>query len=477
MRASHSCEICVVGGGPAGAAVARRLAQLGHDVSLIERATFPRDHIGESLPPGILPLLDALGVRERIENGGFLRSREAVVHWSEGTAAPAEPQGEAGFQVDRGRFDSLLLEAAREAGVNILQPARVVNLRRHTDGGWRFEVQAQEGLQSWRAGFLIDAGGKRGLLPGRKRRASPATLALYGYWEHPPDGSGATLVEAGKDAWYWGAPLPDGRFNACVFIDPKACQADAATLEGFYRQSLAQSRLLAPCLERRLLTPVQACNASAYVDEDVVAADFIKVGEAAFGIDPLSSQGVQIALSCALQASIVVHTLCCRPAQREAALTFYRERVRESLSHNRVWAARFYAEQDRFPASGFWRQRAMPPEPLWPSASATAQLPPREETLDWQQPVRLCDWVRLAPVPVLQDDWVVERAALMHPSLVRPVAFLGRCEIVPLLASIGGVQTPAQLLALWQRWLPVSVASEMVQWLWRQRILVPVAAS
>lgn len=476
MTAWQSCEICVVGGGPAGAAVAMRLAQLGHDVCLIEQAAFPRPHIGESLPPGILPLLDALGVRQHIENGGFLRSRDAVVRWSEATAARSEPQGEAGFQVDRGRFDSLLLEAAREVGVRILQPARVMNLQRLAEGGWHFEVQTEQGLAPWHAAFLIDACGKRGLLPGRKRRASPATLALYGYWEHAPDSGGATLVEAGQDVWYWGAPLPDGRFNACVFVDPKACRGGAANLEGFYRQSLAQSRLLASCLESRLLTPVQACNASAYVDEDVVAVDFIKVGEAAFGIDPLSSQGVQVALSCALQASIVVHTLRCRPAQQGAALAFYRERVRESLSRNRIWAARFYAEQDCFPATGFWRQRAAPPVPLWPTSTDAAELPPREDPMDWQQPVCLCEMARLAPVPVLQEDWVVERSALMHPSLSRPVAFLGHCEIVPLLASIGGIQTPAQLLGLWQHWLPASLARDIVQWLWRQRILVPVAA-
>ena len=59
-------EVCVIGGGPAGATIARRLALPGHEVCLLEREIFPRAHIGKSLAPGILALLDFLGIREQI---------------------------------------------------------------------------------------------------------------------------------------------------------------------------------------------------------------------------------------------------------------------------------------------------------------------------------------------------------------------------------------------------------------------------
>ena len=54
-------KICVVGAGPAGSTYAARMAQLGHDVSLVEAARFPRAHLGESLSPGVLPLLERTG--------------------------------------------------------------------------------------------------------------------------------------------------------------------------------------------------------------------------------------------------------------------------------------------------------------------------------------------------------------------------------------------------------------------------------
>ncbi|MEG4521088.1 MULTISPECIES: FAD-dependent oxidoreductase [unclassified Microcoleus] len=75
-------EVCVVGGGPAGSSIARRLALLGHNVCLIEKAAFPRPHIGESLPPSIIQVFELLGVRSLIEAAGFLRSHRARVRWS-----------------------------------------------------------------------------------------------------------------------------------------------------------------------------------------------------------------------------------------------------------------------------------------------------------------------------------------------------------------------------------------------------------
>ena len=74
-------DVTVVGGGPAGAASAIRLAQLGHRVVLVERAERGRPHVGESLPPTVLPLLQTLGVGERIEAARFLRPRGAIVQW------------------------------------------------------------------------------------------------------------------------------------------------------------------------------------------------------------------------------------------------------------------------------------------------------------------------------------------------------------------------------------------------------------
>jgi flavin-dependent dehydrogenase len=132
----------VIGAGPAGATIARRLAALGHDVVLIERAAFPRPHIGESLPPSICPVLDLCGVREQVEAAGFLRPASAIVQWSGPAARHSRFDGAPGFQVDRGRFDHLLLAAARDAGASVRQPARAGRPVATADG-WAVPLEWQ----------------------------------------------------------------------------------------------------------------------------------------------------------------------------------------------------------------------------------------------------------------------------------------------------------------------------------------------
>jgi flavin-dependent dehydrogenase len=81
MSERLNASVCVIGGGPAGSSAARRLSQLGRSVVIIEKQVFPRAHLGESLSPGVLPLLDVLGLRERIEDQGFLRPEHVVLNW------------------------------------------------------------------------------------------------------------------------------------------------------------------------------------------------------------------------------------------------------------------------------------------------------------------------------------------------------------------------------------------------------------
>jgi flavin-dependent dehydrogenase len=122
-------EVCVVGGGPAGSAVARRLALLGHDVCLLERAAFldrrPRLPRPESLSPGLPDLLGLLGLRERVEGAGFLQAGPAFVRWSAGDDPWTRGSAAPGLLVDRGRLDRILWDAAAESGVRALRPARV----------------------------------------------------------------------------------------------------------------------------------------------------------------------------------------------------------------------------------------------------------------------------------------------------------------------------------------------------------------
>src|SRR5215470_7077394 len=138
MRSSEiTADVCIVGGGPAGATTARQLAVLGLDVCLVEQEASPRPRIGASLPSSILPLLDAIGVRDRVEQAGFLRPEHSIVWWSTPEPVVGALPGPPGFHVARDRFDELLVRNAQAAGVRVLRPARAARCQRLATGGWQ----------------------------------------------------------------------------------------------------------------------------------------------------------------------------------------------------------------------------------------------------------------------------------------------------------------------------------------------------
>jgi flavin-dependent dehydrogenase len=276
-------------------------------------------------------LLEALGVQDRVDAAGFLRPNGAHVHWDEERVRIPFDGETRGYQVDRARFDEILLEAACEAGANV---------------EWR---PLPENLNS---AFVADATGRRGLLPGRRRRLGPPLLALYAYWRGVAAGDGATLVEAGRDGWFWGAPLPDGRFNATFFTDPRTISGDPGVA---YDTALRESRLLNPRVkgaERESAT--RACDASCWVELEPAGQRYIKVGEAAFTVDALSSQGVQLAMQSAWQASTVIHASL-SGGDAESLRTEYRSRLTATACSNYRIAAEYYAKLERYGL--FWAER------------------------------------------------------------------------------------------------------------------------
>ncbi len=463
-------DVCVIGGGPAGAALGGRLRQLGHSVVVVERESFPRPHIGESLTSGILPLLDLLNVRTEVESAGFLRPEGAIVRW----VGPPERRlsgGELGFQVDRGRFDQILLRTAEEAGAQVLQPFFASRPQPTGDGGWRITTRAR-GLASEiivESRFVADASGRPGLLAGVKRRSTSKTLALYGYWENVPLEGSETRVDAGEDEWYWGAPLPGGEFNATVFVDAFRCRsgiAAAGSLETFYKSLLAGSDLLAGCLRGSLLGPPRACDATQFYDSAPASANTIKVGEAAFSIDPLSSQGVQTAVGSAIHAATVVHTILQRPEDTSLAIQFYRERQLASVRLHQRAAAEFYEEAMRLRSGAFWKERVLNQD----QPQSMFVLEKRELTPQTQ--IGLAAEVYFQTIPTIQDDFVVPATALFSPALTQPIAFLDGVLIAPLVAMIQNPIAASDVLRMWSQHIPSEQAMTIMRWLWKNGIYV-----
>jgi flavin-dependent dehydrogenase len=467
-------EVCVIGGGPAGTVCAKRLAELGHDVLVVERDPFPRAHVGEALMPAVWPLLDTLGLRDVVETAGFLHPTEARIRWvDERVHRVGLRPGAPGLTVDRGRFDHLLLDAARSAGAAVLQPARAGRPRR-IPAGWEVPL-TDAGLpgrraRRVRARFVVDASGRASASGGRKLLTGVRTLALHATWLGSLRADATSRVEAGRDGWFSGTPLPDGTFRATVFADPELLRRHAvrrAGLARFYRELLGRSALLADVVDARLAGPVSVCDAGSYADPVPVAEDVIKLGEAAFAIDPLSSSGVDAALRTAMAGAVTVHTLLSARGDRAAALAFYRDNQQWAVDRHATWAANHYHEHRIHRDRSFWQRRSRPPArvPTPRRAGDLAELLPHR--------VRLSAHASLVDTPCVVGDQVEVRRGLTHPHLPRPTVRVGGVELAPLLDSLAHPERGclADVVHEWSRRLPADRARAVASWLHRQGLL------
>jgi flavin-dependent dehydrogenase len=457
-------DVCVIGAGPAGSTFAARMAQLGHRVHLIERQRFPRRHLGESLSPGVMTLLRAADMHETVEAAGFPAVKGVWVKWPDGPKL-REDTAAKGLLVDRGEFDLRLLYRARTLGVQVHQPAIV--RRQIWDGArWRLTIDADGTSEVLDADFVAYAGGRRNAA-GRQMKVGPATLAVYGYWR------GASLptlprIEAGRDSWYWGVPLPDRTYNTLVFVDPAWFRsAPGSTISERFLGLIDRSSLMEDGRDVELITPVCAVDATPYLSNDCVTPNSIQLGDAALAIDPISSSGVQKAIQSALSGAIVANTLLRRPGSTDAALRFYRAQLNDASERHRRWAAEHHRDVADAYDRPFWRQRsagyaAMDPVPLPANDARTLATTPVELS-------RELEFVR---TPCLQGDFVGIASALHHPRLASPLVFLGGRELAPLLQTLPPGKTPLQIAEYWSNRMPLESGMAIAGWLVRHGILV-----
>lgn len=452
--------VCVIGGGPAGSVFAIRMAELGHCVELIESAVFPRPHLGESLSPGVTPLLVSLGAIGALTDARTVPRVE--VAW-DGPPLMREDERAEGRVVDRGDFDRRLIHHAKSLGVRIRQPARIVE-RRRDERGWRLVLATEAGGAELRADFLADARGRGGAGAWRKRMTGPATLALHAYWRgtalpaHP-------VIRAGDEAWYWAVPLPDGTCNLQVFIDAREFGAGPKDgLEDRYLDLLSRADFGTGLRQ----SGVMATNATPYMALAPATSSSIALGETALALDPLSSSGVQKAIQTSLAGAIVANTIIKAPDSTAAAMEFYRMSLDEASTRHSEWAAGYYAEAVRRRPAPFWRKRAAAAPDGRPRRPVVATDPAGIAA----HPVELSHDLVVADLPCIDGEFVTLRKALRHPGLAGPVAYLGDQPLAPLLDELRPGATLVEIAQGWSHRMPLRSALAIAIWLRNNGVLV-----
>jgi flavin-dependent dehydrogenase len=460
-------DVVVLGAGPAGTAAAIRLAHLGIDVALVERVCFPRRHVGICIAEETATLLGFLGVAEPFRSSAPWRRALTAVHW--GGAGPQFVE-QRGYHVDRGKLDQLLLARASDEGVTIYQPARAMLPPAVIEGGYHCDLLVAGTAQRISCDFLIDAAGRRPALSGARTKDSPPLIAIHADWRlrsNPPfDG----LIEAGTDAWAWYAQTAKDRATVSVFIDPRRDRSCGGnSLRAGYEHLLGQFPVLRSSLSGERCSEPGACNATSSHAVDVIGPHHIRIGDACMSVDPLSSQGVHLALQSGIQSAIIVNTILRRPAAAELAREFYRARICERVT---LFSRRMRDEYARVAARSqhpFWQERAKGGVPgVYSMAKLRADPLPNDPGLR----VRAATAAVISSGPIIVGDFVEQRGIVQHPELDQPVAFLAGVHLPTLLQDLPFAI--GDLSKYWGDRVGEAKAREIARWLWQRRILVEV---
>ena len=337
-----SCEVLVIGGGPAGSTVAALLAQRGRDVLMLEKSRHPRFHIGESLLPMNMPLLDQLGVAEEIKRIGMVKlGAEFISPWH---GAPVmidfkdawDNTYPSAYQVKRDEFDEILFRNAMSKGARAVEECRVTDIqfhqgiKSHQAAGATIMAMGKDGqAQRIHARFVVDASGRDTFLSShfgmKHRNKKHNSAAIFGHF------AGAKRLQGEVEGnislfwfdhgWFWFIPLADGNTSVGAVCWPYYMKTRKTDPAQFLLDTVALCPALAERLkDARLVSPVTATGNFSYLSERSSGENYILLGDAFAFIDPVFSSGVFLAMNSAFVGAETVETCLSNPQEAARAL-------------------------------------------------------------------------------------------------------------------------------------------------------------
>ncbi|RKT55464.1 halogenation protein CepH [Saccharothrix australiensis] len=383
MSREEHVDVVVVGGGPAGSTVATLVARRGHSVALLEKERFPRHRIGESLLPatvhGVCRLLE---VSDEVARAGFVVKRGGTFRWGAAKdpwnflfAVSPRLAGPTSFayQVDRMRFDEILLRNAARHGVDVREECPVGAVLRDGDGrvaGVR--CTDRDGVtRTVRARYVVDASGSTGRLwtaVGAPRHYSDffKNIAVFGYFHGggrlPGPDRGNILCAAFDEGWCWYIPLSDELTSVGAVVHRTRAAEVSADRGRALRDLVGRCDIVADLLspatrvEEGAHGQVRVRKDYSYATGRFHADGVLLVGDAACFVDPVFSTGVHLATYGALLAARSINSALSGEVPEPVAMAEFEGRYRREYGVFYEFLTAFY-DMQQHEGTYFWQAR------------------------------------------------------------------------------------------------------------------------
>jgi FAD-dependent halogenase len=361
-------DVLVVGGGPAGSTLAALVAMQGHRVIILEKEKFPRYQIGESLLPATVRGVCLLtGVADAVAEAGFTLKRGGTFRWGTSPepwtfAFSVSPKmtGDTSYayQVERSKFDKILLDHARAIGADVREECTVTAVTGDEERVRGVSYRDAAGRTAEiRAKYVVDASGNRSAIykgAGGERIYSDffRSLALFGYFDGgkrlPEPNSGNILCAAFDSGWFWYIPLSDTLTSVGVVVRREFADRVQGDPEAAMSSLISECPLISEYLDgARRITEGQYGQLRVRKDYSYYCTKFWRpgmalIGDAACFVDPIFSSGVHLATYSALLAARSINAALAGLVDEQAAFLEFELRYRREFSVFYEFLASFY---------------------------------------------------------------------------------------------------------------------------------------
>jgi flavin-dependent dehydrogenase len=351
-------DVIILGGGPAGSTAATYLARSGQRVLILERATFPRFHVGESLLPYNRRIFEEMGLLEEIESQQYM-VKHGAQFWLGNGRRHVEILFREGhfneeftaFQVERSKFDELLLRHAAKQGAEVREACVVTAT----------EVGAEVVSATYKNGdsehrvtgrFLIDATGQANFTGNAAGMKVPykghRKVAIFGHFTGVPlpagERKGDIIIIRLEDGWFWLIPLSPEKVSVGLVCDVEHFKASGLSPQAMFDSVVAEQRAAKERMKSAVLDgKIHVISDYSYQNRQFVSPRLVRVGDAAGFLDPIFSSGVYLAMTSGRDAARGVADALGKNKSMTPELMRYQKQLRKEMGMYWSLIQRYYS--------------------------------------------------------------------------------------------------------------------------------------